>query len=219
MNTNAPNSSTSLPTEPRPPAFERTADELALLLAAMSVAAKTFYSLATRAEFHQFVEFAGFLNKFVELCDAQAQAGKDFTTNPLDIEPHDAAYLGEKFGCIFGTSFTVEHIAAFLRTAFGPEILLEVFFRPAAQTAPVKVVQLPAEMTIHATQGILVNGERSTLPVTIRAGDVLQAIHPSPSSAADFAAARAQPRIPGGCDHKFIDSVCCVKCGWDPSSP
>jgi len=67
-----------------------------------------FYGPATHTGVHAFIEFCGFMNKYIDICRATSAAGKDFnesnthTGDALVVEDHDIVYLAEKFDCIFG---------------------------------------------------------------------------------------------------------------------
>lgn len=72
----------------------------------------TFYGLVFSAGMgsrcHAFVEFCGLQAKFIDLCEAALERGIEFcfanqhSAAPWPIEAHHAAYLGEKFHCIYG---------------------------------------------------------------------------------------------------------------------
>jgi hypothetical protein len=70
----------------------------------------TFYAGAVKTHNHPFIEFCGILNEFISVCQNASEDGIDFTqTNrhsgaALPIQPHNARYLGEKVGCIYGPS-------------------------------------------------------------------------------------------------------------------
>ncbi len=105
-----------------------TREELADKLALMEAAARAFYRMAQMADFHQFLEHAGIMNEHVKICRAAAAQGIDFaTTAKLPIQTYEAAYIGEKVGCIFGESFGVseELIRYFCRAAFGVEVKVD----------------------------------------------------------------------------------------------
>ncbi len=67
-----------------------------------------FYGPATQTGCHAFIEFCGFMNKFIDICRNTSAAGKDFnesnthTGGDLVVADHDIVYLAEKFDCIFG---------------------------------------------------------------------------------------------------------------------
>lgn len=77
-------------------------------VAKMRSVAHAFYGPATRTGCHAFIEFCGFMQKFVDVCQNTSAAGVDFnesnthTGGQLVVEDHDVAYLAEKFDCIFG---------------------------------------------------------------------------------------------------------------------
>lgn len=74
----------------------------------MREVANAFYYPATRTGCHAFIEFCGFMQKFIDVCEKSSQAGVDFnesnthTGGELVVEDHDLIYLAEKFDCIFG---------------------------------------------------------------------------------------------------------------------
>lgn len=78
----------------------------------MQAASDAFYLAATATHCHPFIEFAGFLNEYIKLCQQASAAGIDFmmanthTGVALPIQEFHAAYIGEKMGCIFGPSFS-----------------------------------------------------------------------------------------------------------------
>lgn len=94
----------------------------------MQTCSDRFYMYAVALEVHPFIEFCGLMNKYIELCHKAVDAGIDFrfasvhTGVALPVQEHDAAYLGEKFGCIFGPTLENQAVRqAFLEQAFGPE--------------------------------------------------------------------------------------------------
>lgn len=77
----------------------------------MSEASSKFYSMATQTGHHQFIEFTGLMNKYINIFDATVKSGIDpntcnihTSTNALIVADHDIEYLAEKFGCIFETT-------------------------------------------------------------------------------------------------------------------
>jgi rubrerythrin len=89
----------------KPVQTEYTSEELDAMLDQMQEVAKRFYSGAVSIGFHQFVEFAGFLNEFIKICTKARERGIDFaTTSVLPINSHHAEYIAEKLNCIFGPS-------------------------------------------------------------------------------------------------------------------
>lgn len=89
-----------------------TKQERLRMLVEMREASGVFYGMAFRARCHSFIEFAGFMNEFIKLCEEAERRDVDWTQsnahNPqasLPMMPWHANYLGEKFGCIFAGSF------------------------------------------------------------------------------------------------------------------
>lgn len=88
-----------------------------------------FYGEAAALGVHPFIEFTGFMNEYIKLCESAMEQGIDFTeTNthtgkPLPMHAYEAAYIGEKFDCIFGPSLNSDPAlkAAFLASVFGKE--------------------------------------------------------------------------------------------------
>ena len=80
------------------------------ILRRMQEASGVFYALAIQTGCHTFIEFCGLMNKFIDICREQSQAGKDFTEASrhsdavMEIEDHHVAYLFEKLDCIFGNN-------------------------------------------------------------------------------------------------------------------
>jgi len=74
----------------------------------MRVVSNSFYGPATATGCHAFIEFCGFMNEFIKVCEGTMNAGEDFldsnTHNEkgLVMQPYEADYLAEKFDCIFG---------------------------------------------------------------------------------------------------------------------
>jgi hypothetical protein len=102
-------------------AFEFTPAERADMLAKMRGARDTFYALAVGAGHHQFVEFAGLIGEYIQICEAAHAIGRDFATGaPLPMRAHHALYLAEKLDCIYGDAFASDpglrrvFVAAFL---------------------------------------------------------------------------------------------------------
>lgn len=75
------------------------------ILSGMRAVSRVFYAQASQINYHQFIEFCGFMNEFIKLCESARDQGIDFTqTEALPIRQFEAAYLGEKFECIFGAT-------------------------------------------------------------------------------------------------------------------
>lgn len=81
-------------------------------LAFMRSVSAQFYRLAIQGGVHTFIEFTGFMNEYIKLCEDAHKAGMDFVhanahggdENPLPMETYHAEYIAEKFNCIFGPS-------------------------------------------------------------------------------------------------------------------
>lgn len=100
--------------------------ELELVLVGMRETSKAFYYSAAQINCHPFLELCGFMNEYIQICGRALDRGIDFTEENihvggvgLPIEIHQAAYLGEKFGCIFKTTFSghPKLLQEFLRAA------------------------------------------------------------------------------------------------------
>lgn len=80
----------------------------------MRTVTEDFYTKATRTGVHAFIEFCGMMNEFINMCAATNEEGIDFnaanthTGNKLVMKPHHAAYLAEKFDCIYGPTLVGE---------------------------------------------------------------------------------------------------------------
>lgn len=95
-------------------------DHLNGLLKKMDLAARTFYRLAQDANVHQLLEFTGFINEYVKLCQKSWMNGVDFVENAeLPMEEYNAQYIAEKLNCIFGPTFLAKEE---LRKAFIEEL-------------------------------------------------------------------------------------------------
>lgn len=103
-----------------------TKQELEKKLEEMRTASGIFYSLATQIQCHPFIEMTGFMNEYIKLCEKALEKGIDFTMvsthtgKGLPMETYEAAYIAEKFDCIFGPTFEQNPAAkkAFLQAAF-----------------------------------------------------------------------------------------------------
>jgi hypothetical protein len=86
-------------------------DELESYLAEMESLRTAFYGRAIFCGTHAFIEFAGLMGEFIQICNAALEHGVDFaqanahTGIALTMRDFQAKYLGEKFGCIFGAMF------------------------------------------------------------------------------------------------------------------
>jgi hypothetical protein len=77
----------------------------------MREASNGFYRAATQIGNHAFIEFTGFMNEYIAICEYSRLGGVDFTqTNThsdraVRMESYHGDYIGEKFDCIFGPWF------------------------------------------------------------------------------------------------------------------
>jgi hypothetical protein len=84
-----------------------TTDEREDMLAQMRAASNLFYVMATRAGCHPFIEFAGLMNEYIQVCERAHKLGVDFamcnkhTGENLPLKPYEVAYIQEKLECIF----------------------------------------------------------------------------------------------------------------------
>lgn len=101
-------------------------EELQLTLTKMEAASSTFYVMAAHSGCHPFIELTGFMNEYIQICRNALKEGIDFTESnkhagatKLPIQTYEAEYLGEKFGCIFETTFSgrPDLLRAFLASA------------------------------------------------------------------------------------------------------
>jgi hypothetical protein len=105
---------------------KKSPGELKAICASMQDASNRFYSLAIQTGCHPFIEITGFLNEYIKVCSQAADQGIDFTNanthtgGALPLQSYEAAYLGEKFGCMFETSLgrDPEMLMTFLLSAF-----------------------------------------------------------------------------------------------------
>lgn len=76
----------------------------------MSDVSSEFYSKAVRVGHHQFIEFTGLMNKYIQIFNQTVKAGIDpnicniHSGGSLVMNEHDVEYMAEKFGCIFETT-------------------------------------------------------------------------------------------------------------------
>lgn len=91
-----------------------THEEREAMLASMREIAAEFYASAMTSKCHPFIEFAGLMNEYVQLCEQAHREGVDFTQTDvhngkaLPMRAFQAAYIGEKVGCIYGPSLKEE---------------------------------------------------------------------------------------------------------------
>lgn len=101
-------------------------EELAYMVVRMKSTSSWLYRMATLIGNHAFIEFCGLMNEYIAMCETALKHGADFTEAnvhggpSLPMTPPQAAYLGEKFGCIFGPTFAAnpDLLAIFNKAAF-----------------------------------------------------------------------------------------------------
>lgn len=87
-------------------------EELAEKIEGMRAISGRFYAEAARLQVHQFIEITGFLNEYIAICTEAVKAGVDYEETSihsgggLPMKEHHAAYIGEKFGCMFSATFS-----------------------------------------------------------------------------------------------------------------
>ncbi len=103
-------------------------EELQTMLTQMRATSAGFYAAATRIHCHAFIEFAGLMNEFINVCAATLEHGDDFTQcnthvgQALRMSSYHASYLAEKLDCIYGPSLAEhENKRAFLEVLFPTE--------------------------------------------------------------------------------------------------
>ena len=78
-----------------------------IVLQRMRAAAAAFYASALQTGCHPFVEFAGLMNEYINVCERAHQAGIDFTQcnrhmgRELPMQSFEVDYINEKLECIF----------------------------------------------------------------------------------------------------------------------
>lgn len=88
-----------------------TEAELREMVQKMKHASNAFYVAAVHTGNHAFIEFTGFMNEYIKVCERMVSTGKDFTQctahtgTSLDMKAYEAMYIAEKFECIFGPTF------------------------------------------------------------------------------------------------------------------
>lgn len=122
-----------MPDETRLPGHGMTLGEQRETLRRMRALNEQFYWKLNHAEMgslcHAFVEFCGLQSKFIDLCELALRDGREFSHlnthsgESLGFDAHHAAYLGEKFRCIYGFAIgpDPELRAVFLEHGLGPE--------------------------------------------------------------------------------------------------
>lgn len=82
------------------------------ILERMDGITKRFYGEAVATRCHPFIEFCGLMSEHVTLCRAASKQDVDFTQanthsgQALPMQAFNAAYIGEKMGCIYGPSLS-----------------------------------------------------------------------------------------------------------------
>jgi len=85
---------------------EHSKEEREVILQKMEQASCVFYGMAASCGFHQFIEVTGFMNEMIKVCRRMHEEGIDFSTTSLALHHYEAAYIAEKFDCIFGDSLS-----------------------------------------------------------------------------------------------------------------
>ncbi len=122
-----------LPDDTLLPGHQYTLGEQRETIRKMRAINSDFYAMVFSASMgsrcHAFVEFCGLQAKFIDMCEAALNQGIEFAfanqhgsvSWPLDT--HHAAYLGEKFQCIYGFALgpNPELRQTFLEAGIGKE--------------------------------------------------------------------------------------------------
>lgn len=97
------------------------AEKRAEMLEEMGRLVSAFYYQAAKIGCHPFLEFCGLMTEYLKVCTEAQKQGIDFTNTTahsgyaLPIQRHNATYLGEKVGCIYGPALQIpENGRAFL---------------------------------------------------------------------------------------------------------
>lgn len=77
---------------------EFSEEELKIMIKRMSQIKDGFYFQAVQTHSHPFVEFAGMMSKYIELCEEL----KTPFLPAKKVPAHNLEYLAEKIGCVFG---------------------------------------------------------------------------------------------------------------------
>lgn len=101
-----------------------TKEEREAMLDMMRATSENFYFQAFRIGCHPFIEFCGLMNEYIKICARAHENGIDFphasahSGIAVPMETYEAAYLGEKLGCIYGPSLQdPANLRAFMRAA------------------------------------------------------------------------------------------------------
>ena len=118
------------------PELGYSAEERAEMITRMKLASNIFYGNAVKIGCHPFIEFAGLMNEYIKMCEQAHAQGLDFPNAnahsgiALPMRSFEAAYIGEKLGCIFGPSLqNPENGRAFLEKA---ELPIPELFRESS---------------------------------------------------------------------------------------
>lgn len=85
-------------------------EERAEMLRKMQLVSNGFYAAVIKIGVHPFIEFCGIMNEYIKMCQNAEAQGIDFINAhahsglALPMRTFEAAYIGEKLGCIFGPS-------------------------------------------------------------------------------------------------------------------
>ena len=89
-------------------------DELRGMIRRMKDGSAEFYRHAAQIGNHPFIEFAGLMNEYINVCQEALEQGIDFTQcskhtgQALPMQSHHLDYLYEKLECIYGESVAAE---------------------------------------------------------------------------------------------------------------
>lgn len=91
--------------------------ELEEMIVKMKVASIVFYNTAQQIGNHAFIEFAGLMNEYINVCSDALSEGEDFTTFNIHsgksmIKDYQREYMQEKIECIFGVPLEIKILEA-----------------------------------------------------------------------------------------------------------
>lgn len=97
-----------LPDDTRLPGHQYTLGEMRAMIRSMRDINSRFYAEVFHGGVpHAFIEFCGVQGEFINMCDLMLAQGIEFPlvnrhgSTQFQVHDFQAAYLGEKFGCIF----------------------------------------------------------------------------------------------------------------------
>lgn len=91
-------------------AVDREAANRRLVLKKMKQASDKFYAMAAEAGCHQFLEFTGLMNEYIEVCSRAEDYGIDwFQAAELPFKEQHLRYLADKLDCIYGPALRRSH--------------------------------------------------------------------------------------------------------------